>query len=239
MPIGTLALAASLTIFAASDAVPALRQLIPQFEQAAHAKVVLVSGSTGTLAQQIRNGAPADLFFAANDTAVDDLAKAGTIQLGARVVYARGRLVLAALKSRREITTLANLSAADIRRVAIANPAHAPYGLAAEQALRAAGLWGAVRPKLVYGESVQQAMQFLQSGSADAALVARSLAGQQPDLAWTLVDASLYAPLNQTAVVLDRSAHSGLAASFLELVKGPFGHKVLRSFGFLIPGEDF
>jgi molybdate transport system substrate-binding protein len=90
----------------------------------------------------------------------------------------------------------------------------------------------------VYGENVQQAVQFVQSGSAEAGIVARSLADRQ-DLAWTLVDTSLYAPLNQTAVVLARSKQQGLAASFLDFVNGPRGRSVLKAFGFLIPGEDF
>ena len=239
MPAQALALALSLTVFAASDVTPALRRLIPEFERATHSKVTLVPGSTGTLSQQIRNGAPADVFFAANEAAVDDLSKDGLVRAPTRTVYARGRLVLIALSSiGRQGATLKDLTSPAIFRIAIANPAHAPYGLAAQQALQAAGLWDAIRPKLVYGENVQQAVQFVESGSAEAGLVARSLAGR-PNLIFTEVDPSLYAPLNQTAVVLARSKQPALAASFLDFVKGARGRASLRAFGFLVPGEDF
>ncbi|HTL00810.1 MAG TPA: molybdate ABC transporter substrate-binding protein [Vicinamibacterales bacterium] len=239
MPVQALALALSLTVFAASDVTPALRRLIPEFERATHSKVTLVPGSTGTLSQQIRNGAPADVFFAANEAAVDDLSKDGLVRAPTRTVYARGRLVLIALSSiGRQGATLKDLTSPAIRRIAIANPAHAPYGLAAQQALQAAGLWDAIRPKLVYGENVQQAVQFVESGSAEAGLVARSLAGR-PNLIFTEVAPSLYAPLNQTAVVLARSKQPALAASFLDFVKGARGRAALKAFGFLVPGEDF
>jgi len=99
MPVQALALALSLTVFAASDVTPALRRLIPEFERATHSKVTLVPGSTGTLSQQIRNGAPADVFFAANEASVDGLSKDGLVRAPTRTVYARGRLVLIALSS--------------------------------------------------------------------------------------------------------------------------------------------
>jgi molybdate transport system substrate-binding protein len=231
--------AATLTVFAAADLGPAFRQLIPVFERSAGATVVLVPGSTGTLTQQIRNGAPADLFFSASDSAIDDLAKEGLILAESRAIYARGRLVIAGLKSGAvRPGTLQGLGDPKIRRIAIANPAHAPYGLAAQQALQAAGVWPAIEPKLVYGENVQQALQFVQSGSADAGIVARSLVDTQ-EFAWTFVDSSLYAPLNQTAAVLSRTKQPALALSFLEFVKGPRGREVLKRFGLLLPGEDF
>src|SRR5204863_6273236 len=141
MPVQALVLA--ITVFAASDVTPALQQLIPEFERVAHAKVTLVPGSTGTLTQQIRNGAPADLFFAANAEAVDELNKDGLVRPETRTVYARGSLVLiapAASGSKTRPLTLADLANPDIRKIAIANPAHAPYGMAAQQALQAAGL---------------------------------------------------------------------------------------------------
>jgi molybdate transport system substrate-binding protein len=229
----------SLTVFAAADLGPAFRQLIPRFERATHAKVVLVPGSTGTLTQQIRNGAPADLFFAASESAIDDLEHDGLTRSGTRTVYARGRLVLLSLKSAPiHLDNVKDLANPSIRRIAIANPTHAPYGLAAQQALQAAGLWTSIESKLVYGENIQQAVQFVQSGSVDAGIVARSLANGA-NLSWTLVDPSLYAPLSQTAVVLTRAAQPARAMSFLDFVSGPAGRAVMKQFGFLIPGEDF
>src|SRR5205809_5762270 len=120
-------LGVTLTICAATDVVRALRPLIRDFEQSTQATVRLVQGSTGTLPQQIRNGAPADMFFAANDSFVDDLAKESLIQPASRTVYARGRLVLVQPKNgSTPIRTLKDLASGNVGRIAIANPAHAP-----------------------------------------------------------------------------------------------------------------
>jgi molybdate transport system substrate-binding protein len=228
-----------LTVFAASDLAPAFEKIIPQFEATANARVTLVLGSSGTLAQQIRNGAPADVFFAANESFIDGLMPDGLIVSQSRVRYARGRVVLVTLKaSRLPIHSLHDLSDPKVRRVAIANPGHAPYGVAAQQALETAGLWKVVQPKLVYGENVQQAVQFVRSGSVDAGIVARSIA-EGPDLTWQLVDANLHAPVNQMAAIVTRSKEQELARSFLKFIAGVHARTVMRHLGFLLPGEDF
>ena len=231
--------APELTVFAASDLGPALQKIVPLFEKTAGAKVTVVLGSSGTMAQQIRNGAPADIFLAANESFIDGLVPDGLVLVESRVRYARGRIVTVTLKSSAiRVDSLQTLADPKVRRVAIANPAHAPYGLAAQQALEASGLWKVIQPKLVYGENVQQPVQFVRSGSVDAAIAARSLVGT-PDLAWTLVDTKLHAPLNQTAAVMSRTKQRALALSFLEFVNGVQGRSVMRQFGFLLPGEDF
>ena len=194
-------------------------------------------GSTGTLAQQIHQGAPADLFFAADESFLDHLTREGLVLADTRGLYAQGRLVLAAAKTAGgPIENLRDLLRPEVRRIAIANPAHAPYGLAAEQALETVGIWTLVKPKLVYGENVRQALQFVQSGAADAGIVARSVA-DVPDIRWTLVDASLHKPLNQAAAVLKRASNAELAKAFLRFVNGPEGRPVMKRFGFLLPGE--
>ena len=224
-----------LTVFAASDVGAALKLIVPQFEQKTGTSVTLVLGSTGMLAQQIRNGAPADVFFAANETFVTELAAEKLTLRHTHALYARGRVAAVTLKeSGLRIDTLADLAGARVRRIAIANPQHAPYGLAARQALEAAGLWSTLEPKLVFGENVQQAAQFVRSGSAEAGLVARSVA-DTPDLSWTLVDDRLHAPLNQMAAVLARTKLTGAAMSFIEFVNSVQGRAVMRQFGFLPP----
>lgn len=228
-----------LTVFAAADLGPPFRQIVPQYERRTHRKITLVLGSTGTLTQQIRNGAPADVFFAASDTYVQQLAAEALTLAPTRSVYARGRIVSVTLKSARvHIQTLSDLAKPEVKRVALANPTHAPYGLAAKQALEAAGVWAAVEAKLVYGENVQQAVQFVRSGSAEAGIVARSVA-DTPDLHWTLVEQRLHAPLNQAAVVLARTQQPAAAMAFIEFVNGIQGRLVMRQFGFLLPGESF
>jgi molybdate transport system substrate-binding protein len=229
----------ALIVFAASDLGPALQKIVPQFEKTARAKVTVALGSSGTLAQQIRNGAPADVFFAANESFIDSLVPDGLVLSDSRVRYARGRIVVVTLhSSHARIKSLKNLADPMVRRIAIANPAHAPYGLAAKQALEASGLWKLVQPKLVFGENVQQAVQFVRSGSVDAGIVARSVA-EGPDLTWELVDDNLHAPVNQMAAIVTRTKEPTLARSFLEFVSGEQGRSVMRQLGFLLPGEDF
>ena len=225
-----------LTVFAASDLGPAFREIVPQFERATGRTVTLVLGSTGVLAQQIRNGAPADVFFAANETFVDQLSAAGLTAAGSRALYARGRIATVTLKSRGGIANLEDLTALHVRRIALANPLHAPYGLAARQAIEAVGLWTKLEPKLVYGENVQQAVQFVRSGAADAGIVARSVA-DTPDLAWRLVDDTLHAPLNQVASIISRTREPAAAAAFIAFVNGTDARAVMKRFGFLLPGD--
>jgi molybdate transport system substrate-binding protein len=231
--------APALMVFAASDLGPAFSQIVPQFEQTTRTDVTLVLGSTGMLAQQIRNGAPADVFFAANESFITDLARENLTLRQTHTLYARGRIATVTLTSGGiHINDLKDLADPRVRRIAIANPQHAPYGLAAKQAMEAVGLWQTLEPKLVFGENVQQAVQFVRSGSADAGIVARSVADTS-DLHWTLVDARLHAPLNQMAVVLARTKQPAASMSFLEFVNATQGRFVMRQFGFLLPGESF
>ena len=232
------ALQAPLMVFAASDLGPAFKQIVPQFERKTGTTVTLVLGSTGMLTQQIRNGAPADVFFAANESFINDLAAENLTLRQTHTLYARGRIALVALKSGPfRVNDLKDLADARIRRIAIANPQHAPYGLAARQALDASGLWNVIQPKLVFGENVQQAAQFVRSGSAQAGIVARSVAGTA-DLEWKLVDDRLHAPLNQMAVVLARTKQIATAMAFIQFVNSAEGRVVMRQFGFLPPRES-
>jgi molybdate transport system substrate-binding protein len=230
---------APLMVFAASDLGPAFAQIVPQFEQTTRTDVTLVLGSTGMLAQQIRNGAPADVFFAANESFIVDLAAENLTLRQTHAIYARGRIATVTLRAGGvRINDLKDLADARIKRIAIANPQHAPYGLAARQALESSGLWGAIEPKLVFGENVQQAVQFVRSGSVQAGIVARSVA-DTPDLDWKLVDDHLHRPLDQMAVVTARTKQPAIALSFIQFVNGTQGRFVMRQFGFLLPNETF
>jgi molybdate transport system substrate-binding protein len=227
-----------LTVFAASDLALAFRELVPRFEQARGARVTLVLGSTGNLARQVEHGAPADVFFAADRQFVDRLAASGAVIPETRALYAQGRLALVSRTgAARPLTDLRDLVDPRVRHVAIANPAHAPYGRAAEEALRRTGVWGAIRPKLVYGENVQHALQFVQSGAAEAGLVARSLMGAA-ELQWAAVDSGLHAPLDQAVAVVRRSARPELAVAFIRFVNSPEGRSVMKRYGFVLPGES-
>ena len=227
----------AITVFAAADLAFAFEEMVPLFEQRSGARVTLVLGSSGTLARQIEHGAPADVFFAADAGFVDRLVGGGALIPETRALYAQGRLVLATAKAfGSKLTDLRDLLDPRVRHVAIANPLHAPYGRAAEQALRRLDLWAAVRPKLIYGENVQQALQFVRGGGVAAGIIARSIANV-PQIEWTMVDPALHAPLNQAAAVVRRSPRPDLGAAFVRFVTGPEGRAVMKRHGFLLPGE--
>jgi molybdate transport system substrate-binding protein len=243
-----------LLVFAAADLRDALGDVARAYRAAGGDSAVLVFGSTGDLATQLANGAPADVFFAASASAVDGLAARRRVVDGTRADYALGRLALVARcpapgriaaapaggGSGRDTTrcptlTLADLGGPQVRTVAVANPAHAPYGVAAREALERSGLWTRVRPKLVLGANISQAEQFVASGNADAGLVALSLVLRAPGRPYTLVDSALHEPLRQTAVVIAGTARAAGAERFLRYVTGPAGQRVMRRYGFTLP----
>ena len=225
-----------ITVYAASDLAFALKDIAALFEKATGTKVVLVLGSTGNLAKQIEHGAPADVFFAANESFVDTLVARGAVIRETRAMYAQGRIVLAVPKGSGPVTDLRMLREARIKRIGIANPAHAPYGTAAEEALRSLGIWDDVRPKLVYGENIRQTLQYLQAGAVDAGIVALSVANV-PEIDWVPIDPSLHRPLNQAAAVVRRSPRPEIGLGFLQFVNGAQGRPIMKRYGFLLPGE--
>jgi molybdate transport system substrate-binding protein len=227
----------ALTVFAASDLAFAFKEIVPRFENATGARVTLVLGSTGNFAHQIRQGGPADVFFAADQSFVDALIGEGVLLRDTRTVYARGRIVLVTAKVfGPKLTELRGLLDPRIRHVAIANPVHAPYGRAAQQALQKAGLWESLRPKLVFGENIRHALQFVQIGAAEAGIVALSITNV-PEVDGILVDASMHAPLDQAAAVVRRSPRPELGLAFIQFVNGPEGRPIMKRYGFALPGE--
>ncbi len=225
----------TLIVYAAADLSRAFEELGRVFQARTGTVVIFVFNSSGTLALQITQGAPADLFFAANVDYVTRLADSGLVLRGSVTRYARGELVLAWPKG--AVTAprrLEDLLRDAVRRVAIANPDHAPYGQAARDALQSAGLWARLEPKLVLGENVRQAVQYVQTGAVEAGLVSRALA-DTPELSWVTVDARLYPPLDQAVGVVTASPHARRAAEFLAFVVGQDGWQVMQRFGFSRP----
>jgi molybdate transport system substrate-binding protein len=227
----------ALTVFAASDLAFAFKEIVPRFERMVGVKVTLVLGSTGNFARQIEHGAPADVFFAADQSYVERLIARGALIPETRALYAQGRIVLATPKKfGPKLADLRALLDPRIKHVAIANPAHAPYGRAAEEALRKVGIWEALRPKLVYGENIRHALQFVQTGAAEAGVVALSVAGV-PEVEWTPIDPALHAPINQTVAVVKRSGRPELGVALIQFVNGREGREIMKRHGFLVPGE--
>lgn len=228
---------ATLTVAAAADLQSAFGEIGRQFETDTGSKVVFSFGSSGALAQQIENGAPIDLFASADEEYVRTLITKGYATSGTDRTYAIGHIALVVPKrSGAGAPRLADLSAASVRRVAIANPEHAPYGGAAKQAIVAAGLWAAVSPKLVYGENVRQALEFVQTGNADAGIVALSIA-DVPEVAYSVIDDALYRPLRQTVVVVKGTRHETLARQFVSFLDAPAARGVILKYGFSLPEE--
>jgi molybdate transport system substrate-binding protein len=224
-----------LTVAAASDLTAAFEEIGREFEVAQKIKVVFVFGSTGMLTRQIENGAPMDLFAAANVTYVDQLQQQGLIIPDTKAIYARGRITLwTTFDSPVKVETISDLTRPEIRRVAIANPDHAPYGLAAKQALESAGVWETVKPKLVYGDNIRQTLQYAETGNVDVSIVALSLS-QQSKGRWTLVPEQLHQPIDQGLAVI-RSTHNEQAArAFASFITGPRGREILGKYGFAFP----
>ncbi len=228
-----------LLVLAASDLQMAFEEIVPRFRDLTGQRVEVVLGSTGNLAAQIRHGAPADLFFAADETFLDDLIEAGRIDPGSRRLYAIGRLALVAPPGREPPAEIAALADPGFRVIAIANPEHAPYGRAGREALRRAGVWETVRPRLVLGENIAHSYQFTRTGNADAAVVALSLVVGIPGggVPHTVVPVELHAPLRQAAGVVADSRREAAARRFLDFVLSEEGQGILARYGFEDPAD--
>lgn len=226
--------ASEIAVAAASDLRFAFGALAETFTERTGTRVVFSFGSSGQLAQQIENGAPFDLFASANVDYVDAVIEAGRGDPATKATYAVGRLVIWSRTT--SYPNLAGLAATGARTIAIANPEHAPYGLAARQALERAGVYPAVKPKLVFGENVSDTLRLAESGNADAAIVALSLALVREGK-WTPIPAELHDALEQSLVVTGRGARADAAAAFAAHVGSAEGRAVMRRFGFLLPDE--
>jgi molybdate transport system substrate-binding protein len=176
-----------------------------------------------------------DLFLSADATWVDRLREGGRTRPETEAVYAIGPLVLVTAPGRDPLAGgVGDLDHLSVRRIAIANPEHAPYGRAARQALERAGLWEAVEPRVVIAENVRQTMQYVETRSVDAAISARSLVREdQPG--WILVPADLHDPLNQTLAVIAGRPREAEARAFAAFLLGPTGREILARHGFLLP----
>jgi len=222
-------------IAVAANFAPALRALVEAFEAHHDGRIAIVVGSTGKLYAQIHHGAPFDALFAADERRPMLLDNEGRARAGSRFTYAIGRLALWSPDAGRVDVAGRVLSEGRFRHLAIANPKLAPYGRAAQQVLEARGLWQTLRPRLVRGENVGQAWQFVHSGNAELGFVALSQVRQREQALagshW-VVPQALYAPIVQQAVLL---TDNPLAADFLRFVQGDGGRAMIASFGYQLP----
>lgn len=225
--------AQTLKVGAASDLAIAFKEMGEGFEKKSGTKVTFSFGSTGLMTKQIKEGAPFDIFAAANVKYIDELISEKAITPDSKAIYGRGRIVVFTTADTVKLEALAD---AKYTKISIANPEHAPYGIAAQQALTKAGLWDTVKPRLVYGENVQQALQFAESGNAEAAIVALSLAIHAKG-AYSEISEELHDPLDQAMGICEISKQKTKAADFVAFVNSTDGREIMTRHGFLLPGE--
>ncbi len=254
MQIAQPALADNLRIAVASNFTPTLKQIVQRFEQQTGHQISLISGSTGKHYAQIRNGAPFDAFFAADSQRPKRLEQEGNTLANSRFTYAIGKLVLWSPKANFFAGSSEILRQDHFHYLAIANPKLAPYGRAAQQVMQAKGVWQSLQGKLVRGENIAQAYQYVQTGNAQLGFVAlsqlqllnqrnhvnqldrnqfnqKSLDSEIPGSYW-LPDQNLYSPIEQQAVLLNDKV---AAQQFFHFVQSPEIKQLIQSQGYATP----
>ncbi|MBK5292777.1 MAG: molybdate ABC transporter substrate-binding protein [Acidobacteriia bacterium] len=216
-----------LLVAAASDLAPLEKPLRDLYKKTYNRELRLVLGSSGMLATQIRNSAPYDVFLSANLQFVRDLEASSYVLPGSVRVYAAGRLAI--WSKSLSIKTMDLLADPRITHIAIANPKHAPYGLAAHQAMERARIWEQVKGKVVLAENVRQCLQYAESGNAQVALLAWSLVFSRGGV---LLPESLHDPILQAGGVVAGSSRRAAAADLLDLLVSPHGRALLSRYGF-------
>lgn len=222
-------------VAAAADLARAFEEVGKSFQKKTGITPQFQFGSSGLLAKQIEQGAPFYLFAAANRDYVDQVVKAGRCDAKSVRSYARGKIVVWCRSGVTAPVKLEDLADPKYKKIAIANPEHAPYGRAAKQALEKAGIWDQVQGKLEIGENVQATMQYARTGNVDAAIIALSLAVVSDGGSFLPIDDSLYAPLDQAMVVCGNGADADAAHQFEDYLASPDGREVMTRYGFTLP----
>ncbi|HUF17168.1 MAG TPA: molybdate ABC transporter substrate-binding protein [Thermoanaerobaculia bacterium] len=223
-----------IVVAAASYLEYAFEEIGRSFEQETGIQPVFNFGSSGQLAQQVEAGVPVDVFVSANRQYVDDLDKKGLIEPGTNTTYARGRITIwTRADSPLQPTELADLAGAGIKRIAIANPLHAPYGVAAREALKSAGVWEQVEGRLLLASNIREALRHAEIGSVDAAIVALSLS-IRGDGRYVTIPETMHSPIDQALGVIKASDRKDEALAFASYVTSEKAKPVLIKYGFEI-----
>jgi len=217
-----------------------VQAIAKQFEQDTGDKVLASFGATGQFYSQIKNGAPFEVFLAADDERPARLEADGGTVPGSRFTYAVGSLALWSAKADYVDDKGEVLKKNEFNHLAIANPKTAPYGLAATQVMQKLGLTDTLKPKLVEGQSIGQTQQFVASGNAELGFVALSQVYKDGKLtagsAW-LVPGDLHDPIKQDAVILTKGKNNPVAAAFVDYLKGPKAAEIIKSYGYQLAGQ--
>ncbi|MDP9942332.1 molybdate ABC transporter substrate-binding protein [Ectopseudomonas alcaliphila] len=232
------AIADEVKVAVAANFTAPIKAIAPEFEKATGHKLVASFGATGQFYAQIKHGAPFDVLLAADDTTPARLEREGAAVPGSRFTYAVGSLVLWSADTGYLDGTEAALKAGQFKHLSIANLKAAPYGLAATQVLAKLGLSEAVKAKLVEGQNITQAHQFVSTGNAELGFVALSQVYKDGKVssgsAW-IVPEAMYDPIKQDAVILEQGANNPAATALVEYLQGAEAARVIESFGYKLP----
>jgi molybdate transport system substrate-binding protein len=227
-----------LVVAAASDLTFAFREIGALFEQETGVKVIFSFGSTGQLAQQIEQGAPFDLFAAANESFVNELEANDRVLRDTKELYAQGRITLwTRADSGLKIASVQDLTQSGVKYVAIASPDHAPYGVAAREAMQSVGIWEQIQPRLVLGENALATLQYGIRGEVDVVIAPLSLSISQKEGQWVLIPSDLHKPINQALAVVKHSPHEKDARAFARFINSEKGRPIMIKYGFVLPSE--
>ena len=220
----------------AASGTEAFKEIGRQFENETGIKVSFNFSSSGKLTQQIINGAPVDFFASADKAYIDELKRKGLIIPTSETIFAKGRLTLwMPEKTGNRINNIKDLLLPEIKIIGIANPEHAPYGVAAIESLKSSGIWDKVNSKIIIGENVNQTMQYGTSGNADVVIVPLSLSIIEPEGKYLIVKDNLHNDIEQSMAIVKNSKNQLKAIKLLDFILSDSGKTILEKFGYYIP----
>jgi molybdate transport system substrate-binding protein len=227
-----------LTVAAAASLTHAFADIGSQFTSQTGTRVIFSFGATADLARQIQNGAPFDVFAAADTTHVDQLESEGLLTPGSRALYARGQLVMwLPAGSMLTVKRIEDITAKEFDRIAVAKPDVAPYGQATVESLKALGLWAQIEPRVIYGQNVSQTKQFATTGNAEVAFIPLALV-KPGEGTYLQVDEKLHRPIDQALGIIKASRNQTRARQFVDFVLSAEGQEILSKKGFRRPTAD-
>jgi len=227
-----------LIIAAATNLQYALKEIGDNFSRINEISLIFVWSSTGSLANQIPNGAPYDLFFSANKSMIEPLVSQGFFLDEHTVTFAAGHIAIGIPANNRNKfsdapVSLRDFSGSVIKKIVIASPDHAPFGIAAKEALVNEGLWDIIKPKVLYAENIRQCLQFIQSGNVDAGIISSNIPSLEGVLVFP-IEPGLYTPPEQTAAVLKSSSNTEEAIKFLNFLRDKSSMDILEKYNYTI-----
>lgn len=231
-------LADELKVAVAANFINTIETLAKNFEKQSGHTVKLTSGATGKFYTQIKNGAPFDIFFAADQKTPAKLEAEGDTKAGSRFTYAQGRLSMWIPNATAGTDAVDYLKQGNFKHLAIANPKAAPYGAAAEEVLTKLELLDALKPKMVMGENIGQTYQFVATGNAEAGFIPHSYTVDAKHVSkgsYWLVPQSFYTPLDQDVVIMNQAANNKVAQQFIDYIRSAEGKKIIESNGYSVP----